>query len=239
MVQDVVGTTDIDGTTCTELTVARDGQEDIRVLVEGDDVKVDEGSVIAYVVGADGYVETGDLYVLVNAGSSYANQMTALLDKSNFAENIGNATIIGEGKYKGFATPSYASTTSKDVVLYYGVVYRKTANSLEIFTSSNTLANGNKISDVGAVQSFSVAGANQYVYDFGQKSDWRVSVGSQTQAANVFKQAYCTADGEPDIENDNNYVSWDLALADESSPAMALVKEVDGDVLDVMYFVAP
>lgn len=234
IVQKVVGTTDVDGTTCTELTVARDGQEDISVLVEGDDVDATEGSVIAYVVGSDGYVEDGDLYVLVDAGTSYAAQRTAVLADDNFNKAIKRANIIESGKYAGNATPAYASTTSKDVVLYYGIVYKKTANNLELFTSK---ANG--ISSVNDVESFSIANANQYVYDYGQKAKYRVSVGSQTQAATVFNQTYCTADGKADTENDKNYVSWDNVAKEGSTPALALVKEVDGDVLDVMYFVAP
>lgn len=234
IVQKVVGTTDVDGTTCTELTVARDGQEDISVLVEGDDVDATEGSVIAYVVGSDGYVEDGDLYVLVDAGTSYAAQRTAVLADDNFNKAIKRANIIESGKYAGNATPAYASTTSKDVVLYYGIVYKKTANNLELFTSK---ANG--ISSVNDVESFSIANANQYVYDYGQKAKYRVSVGSQTQAATEFNQTYCTADGKADTENDKNYVSWDNVAKEGSTPALALVKEVDGDVLDVMYFVAP
>ncbi|MCH5211565.1 MAG: S-layer homology domain-containing protein [Oscillospiraceae bacterium] len=240
IVQSVVGTTDVDGTTCTELKVARDGQEDISVLVEGDDV-ASEGSVIAYVVGSDGYVESGDLYVLMNAGSSYAGQMTALLDNNyeNFSGAIMNAKKIEGGRYDGFATPKYASTTSKDVVLYYGIVYRKTANNLDLFTSATSVG-GSKISSVSDdVQTFSVSGANQYVYDFGQKAKYRVSVGSQTQANTIFNPAYCTETGAADTANDKNYVSWDRGLAEDTTPAMALVKEVDGDVIDVMYFVAP
>ncbi|MGN0163631.1 MAG: S-layer homology domain-containing protein [Candidatus Ornithomonoglobus sp.] len=235
IVQKVVGTTDLDGTTCTELTVARDGQEDISVLVEGDDIDAAEGSVIAYVIGSDGYVEDGDLYVLVDAASSYESQKANLLADNNFAKAVKNANIIETGKYSGFATPKYASTTSKDVVLYYGIVYKKSANNLELFTSQDS----NGISSVNDVETFSVSGANQYVYDYGQKAKYRVSVGSQTQASTIFNQSYCTAEGGADTGNDKNYVSWNFVGAEDATPALALVKEVDGDVLDVMYFVAP
>lgn len=234
VVQKVEGTTDLDGTTCTELTVVRDGQEEVSVLVEGDDVDAAEGSVIAYVVGSDGYVEDGNLYVILNAGASYDSMRASVLANANFAAGLKNTTVIDTGKYAGNGTPSYASTTSKDVVLYYGIVYKKTANSLELFTSADK-----GISSVGDVETLSLAGANQYVYDFGQKAKYRVTVGSQTQAATVFNQAYCTADGGADVDNDKNYVSWELGAAEDSTPAIALVKEVDGDVLDVVYYVAP
>jgi hypothetical protein len=238
VVQQVMGTTDLDGTTCTELRVARDGQEDVSVLVEGDSVAATEGSVIAYVVGSDGYVEDGDLYVILNAGSSYESMLANTVSNknfTNFAEALSNANIIESGKYADYATPSYASTTSKDVVLYYGVVYKKSNNNLELFTSTDE----NKVSAVGDVATLSVSGANSYVYDFGQKAKYRVTVGAQTQNSTIFNQVYSTETGAADTENYKNYVSWESVTAETVNPTLVLVKEVDGDVLDVVYYVAP
>lgn len=235
IVSQVVGTTDVDGTTCTKLLVARDGEENVEVLVEGDDVKVAEGSVIAYVVGGDGYVEA-DLYEIVGAESSYEVQRANILANDNFNKTICDkdgkiAKLITEGKYAGKATPAYASTTSKDVVLYYGIVYKRTNTSLDLITSQ-----ADDISELAKVETFTLSGANEYTYDYGQKAKWRVSTGASTQAATIFNSAYCTSTGAPDSEKDKNYVSWNMI--DDATPTLALVKEVDGDVIDVMYFVA-
>ena len=237
IVQKVAGTKDVNGITCTELIVARDGQKDITILAEGDDIPAAEGSVIAYVVSPEGYVEAGKFYVMMDSGESYTSQMEALLDNRSFSDAIMNTERIDYGKYAGFATPSYASTTVKDVVLYYGIVYRKSDKTLDLF-ASETEVNGSMISCVDDVQSFYVADANQYVYDFSRNDD-KVSIGSPTQSANIFKQAYCTADGEPDIDNDRNYVSWNAALDEDITPAMAVIKVVDNTVIDVMYYTTP
>ncbi|MGM9937395.1 MAG: hypothetical protein ACI38A_08625, partial [Candidatus Ornithomonoglobus sp.] len=47
VVKRIEGTMDVDGTVCTELTVAKDGQDDISVLIEGGSTELAEGSVIA------------------------------------------------------------------------------------------------------------------------------------------------------------------------------------------------
>lgn len=206
VVEKVVGTTDVDGTTCTELQVARDGQDGISVLVEGDSTVAVEGSVIAYTVGNDGYVEDGSLFVIYTPESTYAETLKAA--KTDFSKTLIKSGIAQDAssvaaKYAGYATPTYGQASSKDVVLYYGVVYKKSANNLELIVKAT-----DGVSNVSSdIESFSVNGANSYVFDYGQKAKYRVSVGSQTQSANLFNQSY--------VDGDKNDISW-TKVADEN-----------------------
>ncbi|MGN0182005.1 MAG: S-layer homology domain-containing protein [Candidatus Ornithomonoglobus sp.] len=228
VVTQVVGTTDVDGTTCSQILVAKGGQEGIEVLVEGEDAAA-EGDVIAYVVSSDGYVEDGDLYTLISADSSYDTMLANTLANDDFGKSLNadvvnlTATSRGKAVYEiAYEGPS----ATKDVYVYYGPVYKKQNNSLELFTSK---AEG--VSNINDVESLSIAGANTYVYDFGQKAKYRVSVGSATQSNTIFNQAY--------TDDDKNIIAWDTVVANDTNPALALVKEVDGDVTDVIFYVAP
>ncbi len=238
VVKKVVGTTDQDGTTCTELLLCKDGNDDVSVLFEGDDTGLIEGSVVAYVVGNDGYAETYyEIYSPVS-GSGYTDILANTLKQSNFSDvlkNVQDASNVGISttKYPNAKTPKYATTTSKDVVLYFGIVSKKSANNLELFVAQE---NGQSSLLTSDLQSFSVAGANSYIYEYGNQNKNRVSVGSVTQNSTIFNNAYVT--------NDKNEVKWDLLQYDDPNgnniqPALALVKVVDGDVLDVVYYTAP
>ena len=236
IVQQIVGTTDVDGTQCTEIKVARDGQEDISVLVEGTSAP-GEGSVIAYVVGKDGYAE--DVYVIAEAGNNYEAQMTKVLEAkdgifSNALTNVADFTK-NVSKYPNAKTPSYSdATTSKDVVLYYGIVYKKTNNNLDLFIAKDVASDTSTITDKSQYKSFSVGGANQYVYDYGQRSKSRVAVGTQSQNTTMFN-AVGYADSNKTI------LDWAACRTDLTAvtPALAVLKVVDNNVVDVMYYVAP
>ena len=234
VVKKVVGTTDYDGTTCTELLVAKDGKEDISVLFEGENTGLAEGSVVAYTIGNDGYVETFYEIYTPESGNGYETILAKTLAEPNFSDVLLNVKDITSTKYPNAKTPSYASTTSKEVVLYFGIVSKKSNNNLELFTSQ---ADGqSSILDENQYQTFSVAGANSYIYEYGNSKNYRVGLGSATQNSSIFNAAYVT--------NDKNEVAWEKLEYDDKDgnniqPALALVKVVDNDVLDVIYFVAP
>ncbi len=238
VVQRVGDITDIDGTVCTELLLCKDGSENVSVFFEGDDTGLIEGSVVAYVVGNDGYAETYyEIYSPVE-GNGYTDILANALKNTNFSDvlnHVQDASNVGVSatKYPYAKTPDYATTTSKDVVLYFGIVSKKSADNLELFVVQEDGQSSLLTSDL---QSFSVAGANSYVYEYGSQSRHRVSVGTITQNSTIFNSAYAT--------NDRNEVQWDLLQYDDPNgnyiqPALALVKVVDGDVLDVVYYTAP
>lgn len=222
------GTKDEDGTTCTEVKVARDDQDDVVVLFEGDDTGLQEGDIIAYVVGSDGYVETGKCYTIYSPASSY-DGMKDIYKETNFinALNKDNVSILADGRYAGLGTPAYAKSASKDVVLYFGPVYKKTATTVDIFTAQTD----GQSSTIKDLKSLSLAGANSYVYDYNGQKKYKVMKGSTNQGDKIYKQTF--------VDGNNTIVSWDKVIEEGVNPTFAFVKEVDGDVIDVVYFVAP
>ncbi|MDD6763187.1 MAG: S-layer homology domain-containing protein [Clostridiales bacterium] len=231
VVTKVVGTTTYaDQDNLTELKVAKGGQEDISVYLDG---TAAEGDVIAYTTNADGYVDSSDLYTLISAGSSYDTMLANTIAKTNFGGMI-NSSVVTPVVDKGdkFAITytddqkTNVANRSKDVYAYFGTVYKKQNNNLEVIT-----AQADNKSDIANVESFTVANVNSYIYDFGQKAKYRVSVGAQNQSDSIFNQSY--------YDEDKNIIAWNKVQANDVNPTLVFVKEVDGDVTDVVYFVAP
>ena len=207
--------TDIDGTKCTTLVVARNGEEEIEVSVENSVLPagVAEGSIIAYVVGSEGYVDSADSIKLIyTPDEDYANMLADVVAATG---NFGTITMGG-------------LTSSKPVNVYYGPVYTASSNTLQLFTA----VNGSHVSNVNDdVEVFSLKSANVYTYDYSYKADkgLRVSTGAPSQSNSIFKAAYTDAN--------NINVSWTKVGAEDIEPMMAFVREVDGDVTDVVYFI--
>lgn len=206
--------TDIDGTKCTTLVVARNGEEDIEVSVENSVLPagVAEGSIIAYVVGSEGYVDSASSIKLIyTPDEDYADM---LADVVAAEDDFGTITMGG-------------LTSSKPVNVYYGPVYTASSNTLQLFTTVNDSHVSNVNDDV---EVFSLKSANVYTYDYSYKADkgLRVSTGAPSQSDSIFRAAY---------DDDNVNVSWTEVDAEDIEPMMAFVREVDGDVTDVVYFI--
>ena len=206
--------TDIDGTKCTTLVVARNGEEEIEVSVENTVLPagVKEGSIIAYVVGSEGYVDSASSIKLIyTPDEDYANMRADVVAATG---NFGTITMGG-------------LTSSKPVNVYYGPVYTASSNTLQLFTA----VNGSHVSNVNDdVEVFSLKSANVYTYDYSYKADkgLRVSTGAPSQSDSIFRAAY---------DADNVNVTWTTVGAEDIEPMMAFVREVDGDVTDVVYFI--
>ena len=206
--------TDIDGTKCTTLVVARNGEEEIEVSVENSVLPagVAEGSIIAYVVGSEGYVDSASSIKLIyTPDEDYANM---LADVVAAEDDFGTITMGG-------------LTSSKPVNVYYGPVYTASSNTLQLFTTVNDSHVSNVNDDV---EVFSLKSANVYTYDYSYKADkgLRVSTGAPSQSDSIFRAAY---------DADNVNVTWTTVGAEDIEPMMAFVREVDGDVTDVVYFI--
>ena len=205
--------TDIDGTKCTTLVVARNGEEEIEVSVENSVLPagVAEGSIIAYVVGSEGYVDSASSIKLIyTPDDDYADM---LADVVAAEDDFGTITMGG-------------LTSSKPVNVYYGPVYTASSNTLQLFTTVDS-----HVSNVNDdVEVFSLKSANVYTYDYSYKADkgLRVSTGAPSQSDSIFRAAY---------DDDNVNVSWTEVGAEDIEPMMAFVREVDGDVTDVVYFI--
>ena len=206
--------TDIDGTKCTTLVVARNGEENIEVSVENSVLPagVAEGSIIAYVVGSEGYVDSASSIKLIyTPDEDYADM---LADVVAAEDDFGTITMGG-------------LTSSKPVNVYYGPVYTASSNTLQLFTTVNDSHVSNVNDDV---EVFSLKSANVYTYDYSYKADkgLRVSTGAPSQSDSIFRAAY---------DADNVNVTWTTVGAEDIEPMMAFVREVDGDVTDVVYFI--
>ena len=134
----------------------------------------------------------------------------------------GSATADG-GK---LITYDAGVTTKADTAFYFGPVYRKVNNSLELVDATNA----SKKSDIANLISLNVAGANTYIYNFAERVD-KVSVaGGFAQSNTLYVNSYDDAD--------NTIIDWADVVTNDVQPAFALVKTNDGDVTDVVYFIA-
>ncbi|MEE1351098.1 MAG: hypothetical protein UHM23_03465, partial [Clostridia bacterium] len=205
--------TDIDGTKCTTLVVARNGEEEIEVSVENSVLPagVAEGSIIAYVVGSEGYVDsTESIKLIYTPDEDYADMLADVVAAED-----------------DFGTIEMGLESSKPVNVYYGPVYTASSNTLQLFTTVNDSHVSNVNDDV---EVFSLKSANVYTYDYSYKADkgLRVSTGAPSQSDSIFRAAY---------DADNVNVTWTTVGAEDIEPMMAFVREVDGDVTDVVYFI--
>jgi hypothetical protein len=224
------GQKDMDSTTCSAYTVLKGGEE-VEMLYEIENSSLVEGTVVAYVVGNDGYVEDGDLYVLYAPAGTYDETYANMLDNDDFAKGELKYTVKRSGgRYDGRNEIAYEGTPSatKDIFAYVGVVYEKGAKSMSLFTSK---ASGQ--SQVKDAIDIDPSSANVYTFDYNERANKgvRLSVGnSATQKGQtVFKQ---------NLVNEKNTVVWE-DLLDNGTPQLAFVKEVDGDATDVVYYVSP
>ncbi|MBR0365584.1 MAG: hypothetical protein IJH94_02135, partial [Clostridia bacterium] len=220
------------GDMCNSYTVYRAGEE-TELLIEQGTVRrsdntaayIGEGSVIAYMVGSDGYAETDDVYVLYTPQSTYYGNLSSILSNNDFCgSQLDWVKQVTSGKNAGKYEIAYRGRISpyKDVFAYVGVVYRKQNNVLELFTKQS----GN-ISSINAVADLSLGSATgTYTFDYCQRADKgvRLEVGTANQSNSVYN---------PIFVNDKNDVCWDY---EDIEPMTAFVKEVDGEVTDVVLF---
>lgn len=221
--------TSVDGETYTSVTVAKDGSEDVVINVEDGlgAESVVEGDIVIYSLNSNGVAT--DFYRVLSTGgvdSTYDYWFTSAGLPKMTADMIASAD---EGVFVG--NEWNWSTESKPVEVYFGPVYQKINNNLEIFTDINE----GKSSVVKDVESFNVATANTYVYDYSAAKKYRVTASS---IPGVAKSIY---NNEVfDVKNDKNkeFVIWENARKYDVNPSFAFVKEVDGEVTDVVLFLA-
>lgn len=212
--------TEVDDEECYTMTVVR-GAEEVEVSVATaatKNVAPQEGDVIAYSVGTKGYVEAG-YYFTVASGAAvkdYEDLYTAWEGDTLIADNY--KAIIGDDE--------------DEAEIVFAPVYKKTNNNLEVFT---TVADGK--SNVNEnIKDYTIdSNANVYVYDYAKSVKFRVDAGFvPNQSSNIFnKQVF-------DLVNDANMteVIWSKVAAEEIAVNYALIKTVDGDVTDVVIYVA-
>ncbi len=230
--------TSVDGVNVEALTVARDGEEDIEVLVR-DMNAVTEGSIIMYTVGSDGYVETGKLKVIYKPYADYSAMATAMFADLTAGDLF---TKVADTAFPTYIAPVGSPITgytldmanNSKVELYVAPVYSATSSVLQVFTGQATAGQS---SIARETEAFSLAGANVYTYSYDKATGdgISVSVGGVTQRSDIFKGNYISSS---DFDN----VDWSAVLTDatngDAEPMVAFVRVNDGDVTDVVYYIA-
>lgn len=218
-------TVDEDGNEYISVQVARDGQDKVTVLFEDTSAEsLSEGDIIVYTLQSDGTV--GSYNKIFTAKSDYDALANSVYEKTNFAEAL-NASAF---KDLSVDNTWFVSTDSKPAEAYFGPVYQKQNNSLEVFVGQS----GNQSSILSNIEEFTVdSSTKSYVYDYSQRTGKgeRVYAGQlSSSSASVYKGTYADAD--------ENIVDWNSVLADQITPNFAFVKVVDGDATEVVYFLA-
>ncbi len=218
-------TVDEDGNEYISVQVARDGQENVTVLFEDTVAEsLSEGDIIVYTLQSDGTV--GSYNTIFTAKSDYDALANSVYEKANFAE------ALSETAFKDLAVDNtwFESTDSKPAEAYFGPIYQKQNNSLEVFVGQS----GNQSSILSNIEEFTVdSSTKSYVYDYSARTGKgeRVYMGQlSSSSASVYKGTY--------TDTDENVVGWNKVLADKITPNFAFVKVVDGDATEVVYFVA-
>lgn len=233
-----------DGEECKLIKVARNGEEDIEVLVDPaiPDAWLAEGTIIMYTVGADGYVEKNDnndfFKVIYSPKDSYEAMDAAMFASGvrDFRAVAGGLVVAGNGGY----TLNFADAVTSDVEIFFGPVYKSSTSVVDILLNKN--AEGYTDSD--DAESITIGNANVYTVDYGMDPGYgeRVSKGGVTQNKSFYDNMY-TRDSEG---VKTSLINWALRLVDpnnaqsdlDRTTAMAFVRVVDGVTTDVVYFLA-
>ena len=249
--------TSVDGVPVEALTVARDGEEDIEVLVQNSSSpfvsKASEGSIIMYTVGSDGYVENGKLKVIYTPATSYNTFATSMFDTlasgsklfTEVADNSG-FLVANAGKYTldidGDNNAS-TGTIDTDVEIFVAPVYSATSDVLQILTKKTFSNNGTSgvttddytAASIADIEALTLAGANVYTYNIDKATGDgnSVSIGGIAQRINTYKDMY--QDAAMSLV-DMSKVKTAITAGD-IAPAFAFVRVDDGDVTDVLYIV--
>lgn len=232
VVQSNPQTTDVDGTECYSMQVVRNGVQETpeTLLYEATGVNLSEGDVITYTVGSNGYVEADNLYVLMYANSDYDSLYSDMLSTNNFANVLETTADNGTEIFDPETNFVTYGSTSKEVQQYFGAVYRKTGSTLELFVGQE---NGtSNINDATLEEVSLTSDTKFYVYDYSQKTKYRVSAATSIPdySNSVYNPAY--------TDGDKTTVSWDTMVEENCTPNFAYAKVVDGDATEVVIFAA-
>ena len=235
----------------TSIPVVVANSEDVQnVLYEGTET-FNEGDVIIYATKSDGTISTlYNVISMANGNTDYATLRGNVLKNDSFTSLVDSAVVD--------ATTNvwFKSTNQKPAEAYFGPIYRKTNNSLELMlkqeevTVDNVAYKATDLNDRESITDFSVAGDSvaSYVVDYSQRTGkaQRVYKGQlNTSTISMYGAANATNPANSDVAYD--YILWSGAdgsaldntvIGEDIRPNFAFVKVVDGDVTDVVYFVA-
>lgn len=194
--------------------VLKEGRE-INIWLEGasDEYNISQGDIIVYETNSYGIVS--ELEVAMCIESDY----TALFDNRMPKFSSAIKTIDANNNWKWY-------TESCNVKAYFGPVYKKSGNNLELFTRSE-----NGMSNIyDDVEVFNIKYANKYVYDYASTPGYRVAATSLEGyiPSSLYDSAIDDMSGE--------LLDWNLVNEYSINPCFAFIKEMDGDVTDIVLF---
>lgn len=210
--------TQVEDEDCYTMTVIKGAEEvEVSVATAAVDAAPAEGDVIAYSVGTKGYVEDG-YYFTVASGAAVKNY-----------EDLYTAWVAGtliDSDYKDII-----GDDEDEAEIIFAPVYKKSNNTIEVFTS---VVDGK--SNVNAVKDYTIdSNANVYVYDYSKSVKFRVDAGFvPNQNSSIFNKQVFDIENDSEMEN----VIWSKVADEEIAVNYALIKTVDGDVTDVVIYVA-
>lgn len=216
--------TTVNDNDCLSMTVARNGVDTETLLYEIGGEELHEGDIISYSgVGADGYVEEGNLVVLYRANSDYNSLYENVMNLDNFNEMLESS----EGLYDPETGDVLYGSTSKEVKQYFGAIYQKSGSNLELIVGqtdgmSDTLDQTQTISDLSLTSD-----TKCYIYDYSRQTKYRVSASEAIPnfSNSLYRAAY--------VDDDNSVIKWS-ELDNGSGVSFAYVKVVDNDVTEIV-----
>jgi hypothetical protein len=208
--------TEVDDEKCYEVSVVK-GADVVSVFVAeaAVDAAPAEGDVIAYSVGTKGYVEKNYYYVVAPGA-----------DVKDYAD-LHAIWKNGDLKATDYANDIISDDADESEIIF-APVYRKSNNTLEVFTA---VADG-KSSVNDDVKDYTISSdANVYVYDYSKAVKYRVDAGFvPNQNTSIFK---------PALEGDDSEIlNWSKVDSEGIGVNYALIKTVDGEVTDVVVYIA-
>ena len=246
VVTGAVSQTSNDNGDYTSIPVVTANSDDIQnVLYEGTRTFT-EGDVIIYSTKSDGTISDNGIYSVINVNgmTSYGNLRAGVLKNDSFTSFVSNSVVDANNNW-------FKTSAQKEAKAYFGPIYRKTNNNLELMLSkADTTIEGvsykaTDLNDRNALMDFAVAGNDvaSYVVDYSERTgnSTRVYKGQLNSSTNsLYNAANWTSEKE-------DYILWsteaasnaeNTVMSEDINPNFAFVKTVEGDVTDVVYFLA-
>lgn len=214
------GITAVNGNQYLDYTVLTDSTER-RIFVEDYGIYLDEGDALIYTADPDGIV-----YNVLKVNEStrdYDQLLYDTLSDDIFSSRIEESYLPDPGTNISSLSNSY-----DEVKIYFGPVYEKKNNTLTLLLRQNE--NMSDI-DTDTIKFTLNHGENSYIYDYSCRPDknQRVYTGQSSDiSSSIYKQA---------LTDDGNMIDWDTMQNGSENPSFALVKTLNGEVTDVVYYI--
>ncbi len=225
VVKDYAGMTQVDETDVHEWVVIRDGEETTLYTTA---MTLAEGDVIMYANPLKGYVESSAIYKVATASAYYNAHIDTAIAGTSIIDEFATAVMVAAPgtttSVKTFDLDRDTVIDNNDVKLYMGLVYSADETNLSIFTDVE-----NKIAAVADTTDLSISGANITTYDYSviANEGYRVTNSAIAVIEALFNPLY---------DADKNHVDFAKYSYEDVTPTLAFVREVDGDVTDVIYY---